>query len=712
MSWKFFLTQLRRLLFWRRMPARRSSSKRPPDRRKRHFDFEPFEDRSHMEPPITSLAATAAGLAVGTYAVNLALVNAQARAAASVAAPAVPETITTNLGPVLEGAAEARTAEALVWHDYTPTETWLPGERLAALETDRPLADSLPDSLNEDFKPASAVGGGSSLASPFDAPAAADEGGGSGAEPGGRTSPAGGSAPSSSGPTSPLNGGTLAAPVGATGTNGSGATPFSFPGGVGLSGSRTPPTRSAPSGSGSPIRVSPLASPSGGTQVGGGSTAITSTLEQNFASSPVYFEANQGQTDPSVQFLTRNSNYTAYLRAAGPTFELGAGGPANADSTRTVDMVSFAYQGANANAIVRGQDQLLGRSNYFAANSAFIDIPQFASVRYQNYYPNIDLVYHPGTADPTQLEYDFVVQPGGNPNLIQFNVAGAQSLSLDLQGNLDITTPDGTLVAAVPVATEIAPGGVTPISVNDSYVLLGGNTVGVVVSGYNSADTLTIDPTLTYSTYLGGSGTDVGNGIAVDGFGNVYVTGNTTSINFPGTSGRQNSNQIGFVSKLSADGKTLLYSTYLNSGFLLSAQAIAVDAGGNAYVTGNTTGGITVTTGAYQTVYGGGSGDAFVMKLNAAGDNTVYSTYLGGSAADYGYGIAVDAAGDAFVTGYTASGGGFMSSPFPTTSGAYQTTFGGGSQDGFVTELNPAGSGLVVHFTNNDQVSEPAFLVD
>src|SRR5207249_3079124 len=132
----------------------------------------------------------------------------------------------------------------------------------------------------------------------------------------------------------------------------------------------------------------------------------------------------------------------------------------------------------------------------------------------QNYYPNIDLVYHPNTGDPGQLEYDYVVKPGADPSLIQFTVDGAQNVSLDLQGDLVVTTPDGTLTASVPAAAQIAPDGVTVTPVTTSFVLLGGNTVGVVVTGYDSADTLTIDPTLTYSTYLGGSGTDVGNGVA------------------------------------------------------------------------------------------------------------------------------------------------------------------------------------------------------
>ena len=199
---------------------------------------------------------------------------------------------------------------------------------------------------------------------------------------------------------------------------------------------------------------------------------------------------------------------------------------------------------------------------------------------------------------------------------------------------------------------------------------------------------------LVYSTYLGGSGSDAGTGIAVDGLGNAYVTGQTRSTTFPTTSGAFQTSFGGgfsnaFVSKLNAGGSALAYSTYLGGSRFDLGSGIAVDASGNAYVTGQAgSTNFPITSGAFQTSLRG-SGDAFVSKLSAAGSALVYSTFLGGSGFDLGLGVAVDASGNAYVTGET------LSSDFPTTSGALQTSFGGGYSDAFVSKLNAAGSALV-----------------
>src|SRR5207302_858871 len=287
-----------------------------------------------------------------------------------------------------------------------------------------------------------------------------------------------------------------------------------------------------------------------------------------------------------------------------------------------------------------------------------------------------------------------------------------------------------------------------------SYMLKGARQVGFQVAACDASQPLIIDPVLSYSTYLGGSGGNVGYGIAVDATGNTYVTGFTTG-SFPTTAGAYQTTFGGgtdaFVTELNALGSALLYSTYLGgSGFdvgngiavdatgnayvpvfttcsfpttagaspttfgggctasvatMLDVLAlslhdalpicsggnvgygIAVDATGNAYVTGFTTGSFPTTAGAYQTTFGGGT-DAFVTVLNALGSAPLYSTYLGGSGYDVGYGLAVDATGNAYVTGYTGGS-------FPTTAGAYQTTFGGGATDAFVTKLNALGSALL-----------------
>jgi hypothetical protein len=196
---------------------------------------------------------------------------------------------------------------------------------------------------------------------------------------------------------------------------------------------------------------------------------------------------------------------------------------------------------------------------------------------------------------------------------------------------------------------------------------------------------------LVYSTYLGGNNSDSGFGIAVDGSGNAYVTGETFSTNFPTTPGTVQAVYGGigdaFVTKLNSSGTSLAYSTYLGGGREDLGQAIAVDGSGTAYVTGYTASAIFPTTsGAFQTVFGG-IADAFVTRLNSSGTSLAYSTFLGGVFEDYGYGIAVDGSGNAYVTGET------FSTNFRTTPGAYQMALGG-TENAFVTELDPMGSTL------------------
>jgi RHS repeat-associated protein len=690
MSWKYFLTRLRWFLFgWSR---NRRVPRRPEKRRRRLLAIDFMEDRASMEPPMSMLAASAAGVLGGIYAVNLAVANTAsvevprfqtsaeiAPTAASFIPPSEPDQPGGLAPPRLYGSPEVFTVLATRSEDLGAG--WLYGTDLDTTRLvregnwggDLTLTPSEEPEFHLPHEPVEEGGGG------------AESGRASGA---GAAGGAGSAAPASSAgasnqPGTPSGNSSLAQPDGA---------PL-FAGGVGLSipGANLPPRLVGSGGTHPSPRLDPGSG--GGTPAG---QQAPPQLAQNFANLPVYFEANQGQTDAQVQFLARGSTYTTFLTANGPVLELPRGGPPNPDGTQTVDVVSFQYQGANTAAVANGENQLTGRSNYFSGDSSTIDIPQFASVRYENYYSNIDLVFQPGTTNAGQVEYDYVVSPGGNPSAIQFAVQGAQSVSLDAQGDLVVTTPGGILVDSVPVATETAPGSLTATPVSDNFVLLGGNVVGLQVSGYNSADTLTIDPTLSFSTYLGGRGTDQGNGIAVDAAGNVYLTGSTTSTNFPGTSGSFSGTQDAFVSKLSADGQTLLYSSYLGCSTTTTGQSIAVDAAGDAYVTGQTFSGFRTTTGAYQTAYNGrlNAASAFITKFNTAGDNLVYSTYLDGSGAATGYGIAVDGQGDAYVTGSTAASqmGG---ASFPTTSGAAQTSYGGGSTNAFVTELNPPGSALV-----------------
>ena len=223
--------------------------------------------------------------------------------------------------------------------------------------------------------------------------------------------------------------------------------------------------------------------------------------------------------------------------------------------------------------------------------------------------------------------------------------------------------------------------------------MTGDDRVGFAIGSYNASLPLVIDPVLDYASYLGGNSIDQGYGIAVDGSGNAYVTGNAGSTDFPVTPGAYQTSRNGlrdaFVAKLSADGASLVYSSYLGGNGADEGRGIAVDAAGNAYVTGDTSStDFPVTPCAYQTSRGG-LYDSFVAKLSADGASLIYCTYLGGSNQDFAYGIAVDGSGNAYVTGSTES------TDFPIAPDAFQTSYGGDTNDVFVTKLSADGASLV-----------------
>jgi hypothetical protein len=266
--------------------------------------------------------------------------------------------------------------------------------------------------------------------------------------------------------------------------------------------------------------------------------------------------------------------------------------------------------GRNAKPRVEGFDEFPGKANYFVGNNPkkwHTGVPTYARAQYQDLYPGIDLTYY---GNERQLEYDFVVRAGADPKSIVLGFKGADKLEVDAQGDLVLHTAAGPIRQQKPFIYQEVNGVRREIA--GGYALKNMHQVGFQVASYDPSRPLVIDPVLFYSTYLGGSGNDQGLGIAVDSAGNAYVTGITGSTNFA------------------------------------------------------------TTAGASQTIYGGGSEDAFVTKLNSTGSGLVYSTYLGGGGGfgnDEGRGIAVDPAGNAYVTGNTNSPN------FPTTPGAFQTTF-------------------------------------
>ena len=430
---------------------------------------------------------------------------------------------------------------------------------------------------------------------------------------------------------------------------------------------------------------------------------------ENYGRLPLSFEANQGQTDSQVNFLSRGSGYTLFLTPTEAVLSFpsrdrkGAGAspsPSGPSLPEGRTVVRMKLVGANPTPQVEGLEELPGKSNYFLGNDPSqwrTNVPHYAKVQYKDVYPGVDLLYY---GNQRQLEYDLVVAPGADPAAIELSFEGVEKLRIDAQGDLLLDTPGGEIRQHKPLIYQEVDGVRREIA--GAYVLNGDRQVSFEVAAYDAGEPLIIDPVLIYSTYLGGSFSDRSFGIAVDASGNAYVTGDTSSSDFPTASPVQASN-VGsgdaFVTKLNAAGNALVYSTYLGGSSRDNGNGIAVDVSGNAYVTGRTDSANFPTASPIQAARNG-SNDAFVTKLNAAGNALVYSTYLGGTGFEAGFGIAVDASGNAYVAGETGS------SDFPTAN-AIQPAYGGGVRDAFVTKLNPAGSALIYSTYLGGSSTEP-----
>ncbi|HEV8062257.1 MAG TPA: SBBP repeat-containing protein [Gemmataceae bacterium] len=409
---------------------------------------------------------------------------------------------------------------------------------------------------------------------------------------------------------------------------------------------------------------------------------------------PLSFEPNLGQTDSQVGYLSRGSGYTLFLNSREAVLSLQPGQP-DASSVSVVNSqaqsaLQMELVGANPAAEATGLERQASISNYFLGNNPsqwYTNVPNYAQVQYQGVYPGVDLVYY---GNQSQLEYDFRVAPGADPSYIQLHFAGAQGISLDSAGDLLLQTGGGDVVEHAPVLYQQVDG--VRHAVAGRYVLEANGQVGFQVGPYDTTQELIIDPVLSYSTYLGGSNSDAVTGIAVDSAGEAYVTGNTESTNFPIVNGYQNSlggaTDIGFVAKLNAAGTALVYSTYLGGNGITYGFGIAVDSSGDAYVTGQTTSTNFPTVNAIQSSPPG-TNNGFVTKLNATGSTLMYSTYLGGNnqnGPDQAVGIALGSSGTAYIVGVTGS------TNFPLVN-AFQTTNAG--VDVFVAEINAAGTALV-----------------
>ena len=485
-------------------------------------------------------------------------------------------------------------------------------------------------------------------------------------------------------------------------------------------------------------------------------SALPYITAANYGKLPLSFEPNQGQTDTRVQFVARGAGYTIFLSPASATFALrrNTDGASAAHSA----VVRMDLLGANAETAMHPQNQLPGVTNYLMGSASRkwpTNLPTYAKVRAHNVYPGIDLVYY-GTQG--QLEYDFVLAPGADLSRIRMKFAGTTpvvdpsgDLVLPLAGNAD----QGDIRFHQPVLYQLTNGVRQPVS-GRFIVAAKGHEATFQAGSYDHARELVIDPVLVYSSYLGGSNVSQINAMAVNTVGDIYVTGATEAINYPTTTGvleptcPLGNTQLGapagvpkcgegesgtpaaFVSKISADGKTLLYATYLGGGGNGAASdygtGIAVDANDNAWVVGLTiSNDFPITADAYlaycdpvaqgfnfgtDSNYGEISGcignntrSVFLVQLNPTGTTELYGTFLGGSGDAASAQIVLDAVGDIYVAGSVyvngvgtpaavfANNGAFN---YPTTASAYQPIVLGGSiYSAFVTELTADGRSLL-----------------
>jgi uncharacterized repeat protein (TIGR01451 family) len=409
---------------------------------------------------------------------------------------------------------------------------------------------------------------------------------------------------------------------------------------------------------------------------------------------PLVFEPNQGQSDRRVRFLSRGHGYSIFLTPGEAVLESQHRNPASRSTLTSVVRMSLA--GANSSAAISAEDRLPGTSSYFVGNRAadwHTGVPQFSRVRYQEVYPGVDLVYY---GKQGKLEYDFQLAPGSDPSQIALKFAGSDSLHLNTGGELEIAVGTDTLEMHAPRVYQNVDG--SERTVPARFVLLAENKVGFELGAYDRSRELIIDPVLSYSTFLGGSGSEAFPTVAVDSSFNIYVTGSTTSTDFPTTSGVLQTTLGGtanvFVTKFSPTGAApLLFSTYLGGNGTDASIGIAVDKGSNVYVAGTTSSSNfpVVAATAYQTAGKNGNNHVFVSKLNSTGTSLVYSTYLSGSGVDTATGMAIDAQGVGlvFVTGTTTS----TDFPLSTLTPPFQSTSLAAAQF-FVSKVDTTAVGL------------------
>ena len=402
------------------------------------------------------------------------------------------------------------------------------------------------------------------------------------------------------------------------------------------------------------------------------------TPKAHVVKSPLVFEPNVGQVASAVRFWSRSNGHSFFLKDTEAV--LSFANPAVSVRMRLI--------GQNPDAVIEGEELQRGFTNYFRGNDPsrwLRGIPHFAKVRHSGVYPGIDLVYY---GNERQLEYDFEIHPRRDPSTIQIAFQGVEKIAVSPEGDLILTTPAGEIRHRRPVAFQRLGNTETPV---EASFVLQGDRVGFQVGRYDPSLPLTIDPKLVWSSYLGGTGNDQGNDVAVDADGNAYITGYTSTVQVPPDQEPTTPPALqtpiasgfeAFMTKIDPAG-ALAYTTYFGGIFDDEGHSLALTTDGSVYVVGYTTSPDFPIVNGFQ-ANRNGIQDAIVVKLAISNGEIQFSSYLGGVNSDRAFGVAIDATGNAYVAGGTLGS-------FPIVN-AFQPAFGRGLRDGFLTKITPSGT--------------------